>query len=142
MSGEEDLRALQDAAKLGRFLTGRIRISRVWYFVGVCCEILILLVGVMAAAGLNNPTGGGSVFLAVIFPVIALWVHISLVIGRVRDAEGHWFLGLLLAIAPFAWIAVTLEFIEYIWFVMAVVFIALYALPAFFKPAPAAEAQP
>jgi uncharacterized membrane protein YhaH (DUF805 family) len=142
MSNDEDAKALQDADNLGRFLTGRARITRVWYFVGVCCEILLLLVGGMAAAGLNNPTGGGSVFLAVIFPAIALWVHISLVMGRVRDAEGHWLFGLLLAIAPFAWIAVTLEYIEFIGLVMAVVFIALYALPAFFKPVPAAETQP
>jgi uncharacterized membrane protein YhaH (DUF805 family) len=141
MSQNEDARALEDAAKAGRFLTGRMHISRVWYFVGVCCEILILLVGVMAAAGLNNPTGGGSIFLAVIFPAIALWIHICLVIGRVRDAEGHWFLGLLLGVAPFAWIAVTLEYIEYIGFLMAIVFVALYALPAFFKPKPAAETQ-
>jgi uncharacterized membrane protein YhaH (DUF805 family) len=141
MSTDEDARVQQEAANIGRFLSCRSLISPGWYFAGIGGEIVILVLGVMAAAGLNNPTGGGDIFVAMIFPLIALWIHLCLVIGRLRDAGQHWFLGLLLAIAPYAWIAVTLEYIEYIGLIMAIVFIALYLLPALIPKKAKAEAQ-
>jgi uncharacterized membrane protein YhaH (DUF805 family) len=142
MSTDEDARAQQEAANIGRFLTCRSLISPGWYLAGIGGEIVILVLGVMAAAGLNNPTGGGDIFVAMIFPLIALWIHICLVIGRVRHAGGHAFLGLLLAVAPYAWIALTLEYIEYIGVIMAIVFIGLYLLPALLKTKVQAEPQP
>ena len=104
--------------------------------------IAFILIGLMAAAGLNNPTGGGSIFLAVIFPLAALLLHINLVIGRVRNAGGHAFLGFLLGIAPYVWIGLTLELIESLWVVMAIVFVGLYLLPALFKPKAESATQP
>jgi uncharacterized membrane protein YhaH (DUF805 family) len=134
MSTDEDARAQREAANIGRFLSCRSLISGGWYLAGIGGEIVILLIGVMAAAGLNNPTGGGDIFLAMIFPLIALWIHICLVVGRMRHAGRHAFLGVLLAIAPYAWIALTLEYIEYIGWLMAIVFIGLYLVPALLKP--------
>ena len=132
----------QKPDEIGKFLTFRSRISRGWYFLGLAGEIVLIFVALAAFAGLNNPTGGGSIFLTVIFLPMALLVHISLVIGRVRDAGGHAFLGLLLAIAPYAWIALTLEYIESLGLIMAIVFIALYLVPALFKPKAEIVPQP
>ena len=132
----------QKPDEIGKFLTFRSRIGRGWYLAGIGGEIVILLIGVMAAAGLNNPTGGGNIFLALIFPLMALLVHISLVIGRVRHAGGHALLGLLLAIAPYAWIALTLEYIESIGWLMLIVFVGLYLVPALFKPKAEPVPQP
>lgn len=142
MSNDKSDRAEQKPDEIGKFLTFRSHISRGWYFLGLLGEIVFLFIALVAFAGLNNPTGGGSLELAVVFAIIALWLHATLVIGRLRDAGAPILLGIILALAPFVWIAFTLEYVESLGWIMAIVFIGLYLLPALFKPKAETVTQP
>ncbi len=142
MSDDESDHAEQKPDEIGKFLTFRSRISRGWYFLGLLGEIVFLFIALAAFAGLNNPTGGGSLGLAVVFAIVALWLHTTLVIGRLRDAGAPVLLGIILALAPFVWIALMLEYIESLGWLMAIVFISLYLLPALFKPKAETVTQP
>jgi uncharacterized membrane protein YhaH (DUF805 family) len=143
MSTNEGDRIAQEAGGIGRFLTLRSRVSQGWYLAGLGGELLILFVGVASLAGLNNPTGGGSLAGAFFFPLIAVLLHLCLVVGRLRDAGAAYpvSLGIVVAILPFAFVYLTLEYIEYIWVLMLIGFFALYLGPVFAKRKAAETAQ-
>lgn len=142
MSTSEDERIANEASAVGKFLTLRGTVSQGWYLAGLGGELMILVLGMMSLAGLNNPTGGGSLAGALFFPLIAILLHICLVVGRVRDAGAAYPvpLGLITAVLPFGWLYLTIEYIEYIWPIILIGFFALYLGPIFFKrkasPAP------
>ncbi len=133
MSNGDMERAEQKPDEIGKFLTFRSRISRGWYFLGLLGEIVFIFIALAAFAGLNNPTGGGSLGLTVVFAIAALWIHVTLVVGRLRDAGAPVLLGIILAIAPFVWIALTAEYIESLGVLMLLVLLALFLLPGLFK---------
>lgn len=135
MTTSEDDRIAKEAGAVGRFLTLRATVSRGWYLAGLGAEFMILVLGLMSLAGLNNPTGGGSLAGAFFFPLLAFLLHVCLVTGRLRDAGAAYPipLGVITAMLPFVWLYLTAELIEYIWPVMLIVFLALYLGPVFAK---------
>jgi uncharacterized membrane protein YhaH (DUF805 family) len=135
MTTSEDDRIAKEAGAVGKFLTLRATVSRGWYLAGLGAEFMILVLGLMSLAGLNNPTGGGSLAGAFFFPLLAFLLHVCLVTGRLRDAGAAYPipLGVITATLPFIWLYLTVELIEYIWPVMLIVFLALYLGPVFAK---------
>ncbi len=135
MSTSEDDRIANEAGAIGKFLTLRGNVSQGWYFAGLGGEFVILVLGMMSLAGLNNPSGGGSLAGALFFPLIAILLHICLVAGRMRDAGFPYPvpLGIIVAILPFGWLYLTVEYIEYIWPIILIGFFALYLGPIFAK---------
>jgi uncharacterized membrane protein YhaH (DUF805 family) len=135
MSLSEDDSMAKEAGAIGRFLTLRGTVSQGWYLAGLGGEFAILVLGVMSLAGLNNPTGGGSLAGAFFFPLIAFLLHFCLVVGRMRDAGAAYPvpLGIVIAILPFAFLWFTIEYIEYIWPLIMIGFFALYLGPIFAK---------
>lgn len=133
MSTEGPAEAAAQESWLAKLLTFRGSAGQGQFFLGLIAEIGILLIGVMALAALNNPTGAGSpvAFFAVVFPFLALVFHMCLVTARMRDAGvAHpVLLGIFAAILPFVWLLLTLELIETIWFVILIGFVALYFGP-------------
>jgi uncharacterized membrane protein YhaH (DUF805 family) len=130
-------------SKFGKILTLRGNLSQGQFFLGLIGEVAILFVGVMALAGLNNPTGGGSLFLAVLFPFFALCLHVGLVVARLRNAGSEYPvpLGIIVAVLPFAWVFLLLEYIESLWVLMLIVFVLFYFGPVFPKSKAVAEPQ-
>lgn len=135
MSNNETADA-QNGFDFGKLLTFRGRVSRGWYFLGLIGEIVFIFIALAAFAGLNNPTGGGSLGLTIVFAIAALWVHMALVVGRLRDAGAPVLLGIILALAPFVWIALTAEYIESLGVLMLIVLLAFFLLPGLFKRPP------
>lgn len=135
MPENEDDRIANEAGAMGKFLTLRAPVSQGWYLVGLGGELAILMLGLMSLAGLNNPTGGGSLAGALFFPLLAFLLHVCLVTGRLRDAGAAYPipLGVAVAVLPFAWLYLTVEYIEYIWPIMLIGFLALYLGPVFAK---------
>lgn len=135
MSGNEDDRVSQEAGAVGKFLTLRANVSQGWYLAGIGAQIVILFLGLMSLAGLNNPTGGGSLAGALFFPLIAFLLHVCLVVGRLRDASIAYPLplGILVAALPFGWLYLTVEYIEYIWPIILIGFFTFYLGPLFVK---------
>lgn len=129
---------------LSKLLTFRGSIGRGQFFLGLIVEFGILIVLTMALAALNNPTGAdsGVVLLAAVFPFLALYLHLCLVTARLRDIGIAYpvILGILIAILPFAWFGLTLEFIETLWALILIVFVLLYAGPGM-PQSKAAEAR-
>ncbi len=130
---------------ISKLLTFRGSVGQGGYFLGLIAEIGILLVGVMALAALNNPTGagGGVVVLAVVFPLIALYLHFCLVTARLRDAgvARPVLLGIFVALLPFIWLGLTFELIERLWLVVLIGFVALYFGPVLSKSKAAQTTQ-
>ncbi len=135
MTTNEDDRIAKEAGAIGKFLTLRATVSRGWYLAGLGAEFLILVLGLMSLAGLNNPTGGGSLAGAFFFPLLAFLLHVCLVTGRLRDAGAAYPvpLGVTAAALPFGWLYLTVEWIEYIWPIILTGFLALYLGPVFAK---------
>lgn len=104
MSTNEDDRIAKEAGAIGQFLTLRGKVSQGWFLAGLGGELLILFLGLMSLAGLNNPTGGGSHAGAMFFPLLAILLHICLVVGRMRDASATYPvpLGIITAVLPSA----------------------------------------
>lgn len=143
MTANEDDRVAAEADAVGRFFTLRGTVSPGWYFAGLGGEFAILLVGVMALAGLNNPTGGGSLVLALLFPLLAILLHVLLVVGRMRDSGVAYPvpLGLVIAALPFAITFLLMEYIEYLWVLMIIGFFVPWLGPAFVKSKATAATQ-
>jgi uncharacterized membrane protein YhaH (DUF805 family) len=143
MTANEGDRIAAEAAGVGRFLTLRATISQGWYLAGLGAEILILFVGIISLAGLNNPTGGGSLAGALIFPLLAIYIHVCLVAGRLRDAGASYpiLLGIVVAALPFVLTYLLIEYIEYIWILMLIAFFVPWLGPAFAKRKAASAAQ-
>jgi uncharacterized membrane protein YhaH (DUF805 family) len=120
---------------LSKLLTFRGRIGRGWFLAGLGVEFGILLIGLTALSGLTNPTGGGDPFIAIVFILIAIYVHLCLVTARLRDSGvAHPVpLGIIVSILPFAWILLTLELIEPLGYVILAGFLLMYFAPAFAK---------
>lgn len=143
MSANEDDRIAQEAGAVGKFLALRSTVSQGWYLAGLGGEILILFVGVMSLAGLNNPTGGGSLAGALIFPILAIYLHLCLVAGRLRDAGAAQpvILGIIVAALPFVFTFLLIEYIEYLWPLMLIAFFVPWLGPVFAKRKAAAAEQ-
>jgi uncharacterized membrane protein YhaH (DUF805 family) len=143
MSTTEDDRIANEAGAVGRFLALRATISPGWYFAGLGGELMILFVGLMSLAGLNNPTGGGSLAGAFIFPFIAIYLHVCLAAGRLRDAGAAYPipLGIIVAALPFVITFLLIEYIEYVWPLMLIGFLGPWLGPVFLKRKAAAETQ-
>lgn len=141
MSKEGSDQAAEREGWISKLLTFRGRIGRGKYFLGLIGEVAILFVGLASLAGLNNPTGGGSFFGAVIFPLIAIYFHMCLVTARLRDAGSPNPVpaGIIVALLPFIWAALMIEWIESLWLLILLVFLLLYLGPVFPK-SKAAEA--
>jgi uncharacterized membrane protein YhaH (DUF805 family) len=128
----------------GRLLTFRDTASQGKYFLGLLVEFGILFIGAMALAALNNPAGaGGGVVFFAFFPFLAFYLHLCLVIARMRDVGVAYpvILGIFVAILPFLWFGLTLEFIERLWPVVLIGFLAFYVGPALLKPKAAETTQ-
>lgn len=130
---------------ISKILTFRSGLTQGNFFLGLIAEVGILLVGVMALAALNNPTGasGGVVILAALFPLMALYLHFCLVVGRMRDigVASPVILGIIVAILPFAWLGLTFELIERLWPLVLIGFVLLYFGPVFSKSKAAEKPQ-
>lgn len=135
MSANEDDRLANEAGAIGKFLTLRGAVSQGWFLAGLGGQLLILFLGVMSLAGLNNPTGGGSLAGALFFPLLAILLHICLVVGRFRDAGVSYPvpIGIVTAALPFGWLYLTIEYIEYIWPIILIGFFTFYLGPVFLK---------
>lgn len=122
---------------IGKLLTFRGRIGRKEFVLGLAAEIGALLAGMYALAALNNPTGsgGGAIVIAIIFPLTAIYFHLCLAVARLRDAGAAKPvpLGIIVAVLPFLWAALTFELIEYLWPLIFAVFLLLYFGPAISK---------
>lgn len=127
---------------IGSILLFQGAASRNQYLLWLGAELIVLLGGIAALAGLNNPTGGGSAPIAIIFPLAALYMHLCIVTARLRDTGvAHpVLLGIPMALFPFVWLGATAEFIERAWPVILVGFALLYFGPALPK-SKAAEPQ-
>ena len=143
MSEQDGVQPAEEIGWFGKLITFRGKISQGKYLLGLLGELGILFVGVMAVAGLNNPTGAGSgaVFLASVFPLIAIYFHMCLVTARMRDIGVAYPvpLGILVASLPFVWVYLTIEYIEYTWLLILIGFVVLYFGP-FIPKSKAAQA--
>ena len=130
-------------SKLGKVLTLRGDLGQGYFFLGLIVEVALLFVGIAALAGLNNPTGGGNIFIAMIFPLLAVCLHVCLVVARLRNAGAAYPvpLGVLVAVLPFAWVYLLIEYIEYLWVLMLAGFVVLYFGPIFPKTKAVATPQ-
>ena len=143
MTANEDDHRAREADAFGKFFTFRGTVGRGWYLAGLGGEFAILLVGMIALAGLNNPTGGGNIFIAMIFPLLAVLLHIFLVVARVRDAGAAYPvpLGIVIAALPFGITYLLIEYIEYLWVLMLIGFFVPWLGPVFAKSKAAGAPQ-
>lgn len=145
MSTESSDQEIESSGWFGKLISFRGSLSQGAFFLGLIAECGVLLVGVMAGAALNNPTGagGGIVILAVIFPLLALYFHFCLVVARMRDTGiAHPVIfGILVAVLPFLWLLFSLELVELFWPVVLIGFLAFYFGPMLPKSQAAGAAQ-
>lgn len=135
MSTDGSDQASEREGWISKLLTFRGSVGQGKYFLVLIGEVAILFVGLLSLAGLNNPTGGGSFFGAVVFPLMAIYVHLCLVTARFRDAGSPHPVpaGIIVGLLPFIWAALTVEYIESIWVLMLIGFVVLYFGPVFPK---------
>jgi uncharacterized membrane protein YhaH (DUF805 family) len=145
MSAEGNSQTPEQEGRISKLLTFRGTAGQGEYLLGLIVEFGILICLVMVLAALNNPTGagGGVVILAAIFPFLALYLHLCLVVARLRHVGvAHpVLLGIIVAILPFLWFGLSFEFVERLWFLVLIVFLALYVGPAFIKSKAAVAPQ-
>jgi len=116
----------------------RGRIDRKKYWIGIVAVLASLVAAVAFGAQAMNPTGASSVvLLGLPFAVLAIWIHSAVTAKRLRDAGFSGWGLLLYAASPAIWLAATLELIEYIGFLIGIVFLALLMIPGFLPSKPA-----
>ncbi|MEX0751364.1 MAG: DUF805 domain-containing protein [Xanthobacteraceae bacterium] len=114
---------------LGRWFTYRGQMGRGGYWLAQI-PLLGLLFGALAAfATVMNPTGKGIPELAIPFLAGFFWIHSAVTIKRLRDAGIPVWTYVIFGLGPFAWLALTLEYIEYAGVAIAVGFLAFFVIP-------------
>jgi len=121
----------------------RGRIGRARYWAGFAAVIIIAFLNLMLLAQANNPTGAGpGVLLALPLFILFLWIHLAVIVKRLRDA-GFVTAGIILyALAPIAFLAATAEFIEKLWPLIVIVLVALFTIPGLLPSKPASIPAP
>jgi len=108
----------------------RGRIARGRYWIGVTAAIGLGLLTLGLASTAMNPTGGGgAAILAIPLLLLFVWIFLAVATKRMRDAGLPRGLSPLYALAPLLWVATTLEFIEKLGLLVALVLIVLILLP-------------
>ena len=95
----------------------RGRIGPAKYWIGFAVAFMVVLVGLGFAATAMNPTGGGAPILAIPLLLLFVWIYAAVTVKRLRDAGWP------------IWVFATLEFIEYIGFVIALGIAVLFIVP-------------
>jgi uncharacterized membrane protein YhaH (DUF805 family) len=127
---------------LVNFFSYRGRAGRGQYWIGLGIGLIALLGAVAALASMMNPTGSGSGILAIPCLMGFFWIHSLVTVKRLRDmALSPWYY-LVFGVGPFVFLALTLEFIEYIGPVIAIGFFGLLGLPGLIPGKPAETTQP
>ncbi len=134
MSGETSATELSPTS-ITALLIFRGVLSRGRYFIWLGVALLILVVAFGFAASVMNPTGGGAPFLAVPFLLTFLWLHIAILIARLRDARRSLWLTLIFILGPVAWFALTIELIETPggWMLLLLGFVIFYIVPGLIR---------
>lgn len=125
------------------FFSYRGRIGRAQYWIGLGICLISLLAAAASLASAMNPTGRGAPFLAIPCLMLFFWIHSLVAIKRLRDMGLSGWYYFVFGIAPFAFLALTLEYIEYIGPIIAIIFCGLLVLPGLLpgKPAESADMQ-
>ena len=116
----------------------RGRIGRAKYWIGFAVAFMVVLVGLGFAATAMNPTGGGAPILAIPLLLLFVWIYAAVTVKRLRDAGWPIWVGILWALAPAIWVFATLEFIEYIGFLIAFGVAVLFIVPGILPSKPPA----
>lgn len=113
------------------FFSYRGRIGRAKYWLALLISLAVAFGALILAAAVMNPTGSGGapVFLAIPLLILFIWIFSTAVVKRLRDAGWPWWGQVAFAAAPVPWVFATLEFIEYIGFLIAAGLIALFVVP-------------
>jgi uncharacterized membrane protein YhaH (DUF805 family) len=110
-------------------------LSRGRYFIWLGVALLLLVFAFGFAASVMNSTGGGEPFLAIPFFLTFVWLHICIVLARLRDAGRSLWLTLVFILGPVAWFALTIELIETPggWILLLLGFVIFYIVPGLIR---------
>lgn len=103
------------------------------YWIGMAANVAMIIGLLLAAAFFMDPRGGMGLFVPVtiILLVLVPWVHSAVTIKRLRDAGRSPISYLIYGGGPFLWLFLTIEFVEYLGFVILAVFLLFIAIPGF-----------
>jgi uncharacterized membrane protein YhaH (DUF805 family) len=115
--------------KLASPFTYRGRIGSGQYWFGFAIIIVLLFLALGAFASVMNSTGRGYPGLAIPPLLGVLWVLSAITIKRLRDIGLPLWTAAIFIIGPFAWLALTVEYIEMAWMGILLVFLAFFLVP-------------
>lgn len=116
--------------------TGRLRPGQYFVCLALAFASLIAAFG-FAASAMAATGGGGAAWLAIPMFVLFVWILVTAIVQRLRDAGRHAAWSLAFILGPLLLLFPGLELIEYAGVPIALMFVAILLAPGFMKPKPA-----
>jgi uncharacterized membrane protein YhaH (DUF805 family) len=117
---------------------GRIGRGKYWLALLIAVAMAFLALVLFAAMMSSTGAGGAPVFLALPLVFLFAWIFSAATVKRLRDAGWPWWAQVAFGLAPVPWVYATLEDIESIGGLIALVLLVLFIVPGILRSKPTA----